>query len=357
MSNKLIFYIDSMQLGGAQRVMSVLTSYFVNRGNEVILITDDTPEPGDKEYDVDKKVKRFQLNATGRNFFIKNIRRILILRRYLKTQNPDSIVAFLGPPNIRLLISSLGIKTRKYVSVRNDPSKEYPGRRGLLAKALFNSCNGVIFQTNDAASFFSKSVQNKSKVIFNPVDEKFFRQNWRGEDSNEIVVIGRLEKQKNCKMAIDAFNRILKNNDSYRLSFYGEGSLKDELIEYACELGILEKISFLGSTNTVEDILKGARLFIMTSEYEGLPNALMEAMAVGVPVISTDCPCGGPRSLFGDDLKENLVSCGDVVSMSEKMEYYLQHLDASKQVSQIEKKRSQLFEPTKILEQWDKFIN
>ena len=124
MGKKLIFYIASMQLGGAARVMSNLCNYFASKNDEVLLINDSRPLDGAKENELDNRIKRLFLDTDGIRV-IRNLKRILALRRIMKNENADIVISFLGPPNIRMLISSIGLNTKRLVSVRNDPRKEY----------------------------------------------------------------------------------------------------------------------------------------------------------------------------------------------------------------------------------------
>lgn len=356
MGKKIIFYIDSMQRGGAQRVMANLLTHFLDIGNDVVLVNDIIPNKDVPEYSIDNRVKRLFLKITCNNVVLKNLKRIFRLRQIIRKEKPDVVVSFLGPPNIRLILASIGLKCRVVVSVRNDPYYEYgSGLRRFFSNLVFLGADGIVFQTAEAQEYFISKIQSKSKIILNPVDEKFYSVNWNPL-KKEIVVIGRLEKQKNPFLAIEAFLKIAANYSDYNLLFYGDGSLKDEMEKYIFQKKAQNRIFLCGRTSNVKEILSKACLYVMTSDFEGLPNALMEAMAVGLPCICTDCPCGGPRILINNNIDGILVKCGDKITLANAMERVLSSKKLQNDLGNNAKKKSFLFHPDIILEQWKNFL-
>ena len=206
---KLLFYIDSMQKGGANRVMANLTDYFANSGYDVVLVNDILSGQGEQEYPVNPLVNRMILDVQGSSKAFSNLKRIAKLRELIKAEKPDSVVSFMGPPNIRMLLASAFLKCRTVVSVRNDPTKEYGVGwiKRLIANVVFLLADGCVFQTEDASLYFNRCVRRKSKVIVNPVNEAFYGVDRSGTPRN-IVTVGRLVPQKNHKILIDAFAKI-----------------------------------------------------------------------------------------------------------------------------------------------------
>ena len=356
---KLALYIDCMQFGGANRVMANLASYFAEHSNEVILINDVHPTKDKQEYDVSNKINRLFLDVGAEkttNRIHRSILRIRNLRTLLKSEKPDVIVSFMGPPNIRMLLATVGLKTRKIVSVRNDPYKEYgTGIRKIISGIIFRLADGCVFQTGDAARYFPKSVQDKSEVIFNPVNEKFYRQELLPEEKN-VVMVGRLQPQKNTALAIKAFSQVASKYPEYKLVLYGEGELKKSLQNLAQKLGILEQVVFAGQVSNMEEKLASAAIYLLSSDFEGMPNALMEAMAVGVPCISTDCPCGGPRALIQNEKQGILVPVGNDERMSNALDSLMTDKELRNNMRKAAKIRAQEFKPVHIFAQWEKFL-
>lgn len=309
---KAILYIDSMQKGGAQRVMSVLGTYLCGKGVETLLINDIEPVKGKEEYPIDSRIHRYFLDRKLKKRTNKNIHRIKKLRKIVKEENPDVILSFLGPPNYRMLVATLGLHSRKVVSVRNDPYKEY-GKcvvQKTIARLLFRLADGCVFQTEMASEYFPECVRKKSKIILNPVDPVFFGTQWNETDKS-VITVGRLYPQKNHVLLLSAFSHVHKAMPEISLKICGKGIEEQRLKQIVKELGIESCVQFLGEVSDVKDELKKSSCFVLSSDYEGLPNALMEAMAVGMPVISTDCPCGGPRMLIKQHENGILVPCND----------------------------------------------
>ena len=352
---KIFYYIDAMYMGGANRVMANLADYFCETGSQTILVNDICPTD-DVEYKISPKIKRVFLQRKKTNRLSKNILRIVDLRRMVKKERPDAIISFMGPPNIRMLIATVGLRVKKIVSVRNDPNVEYgTGLKRIAAANIFRLADGIVFQTKDAAEYFPHSIRRRSKIIFNPVNPKFYDYHWR-TGGTEIVIIGRLQPQKNPMNALRAFELIHEKLPQYILGFYGDGELKSELESYAQKAGIADKVRFHGKTNNVESVLAGAALFVLCSDYEGMPNALMEAMAVGVPVIATDSPCGGSRALVENEDQGALVPCKDSEKLAEAMLDILSDNAKQMRMSAGAAKRAREFAPEKVLKEWELFI-
>lgn len=356
MRKKIIFYIGSMQRGGAQRVMTNLLTHYLDAGNDVVLVNDIVPSVVIPEYPIDSRVRKLYLGSPDDNILKKNIKRVFRLRAIIRKEKPEVVVSFMGPPNIRLIFASIGCSTKIVVSVRNDPNEEYGrGIKRFLANMLFLRADGIVFQTDDARKYFSEKNQQKSRVIFNPVNSVFFDTSWN-PSKKEIVVVGRLEKQKNPFLAVDAFLTIAEDFPDYKLVFYGEGSLKKDLATYIAKRNAVNRIELRGATDDVAKVLSESALYMMTSDFEGMPNALMEAMAVGIPAISTDCPCGGPRLVSMDGNAGILLGCGDVDGFAKAIKKILPNRELQKNVSYAEQERSVAFKDNTIFEEWDNYL-
>ncbi len=354
---KLVFYIDCMGLGGAQRVMKNLLDYF-SACNDVILVNDYAPSVGIEEYEISDRVKRICLNEKCKSPERPgNRERISLLRKILINEEPDVAVSFLGPPNYRLLLASTGLKIKTVVSVRNDPNKEYgTGIRRMFADMLFCLADGVVFQTEDAASYFSESVRKKSVVIFNPVSSDFYEKKRNGS-GKEIIAVGRLHPQKNPRLLLEAFIKIADKIPQYSLGYYGDGGLRPILEARTEEAGLSDRIRFYGRCTDMPGIMEKAGIFVLCSDYEGMPNALMEAMASGMPVIATDCPCGGPRALIRDKNEGLLIPMNDVEALSKAILELASDDQKRADIGKNASIRALDFSPDIIMKQWEAFIS
>jgi len=307
---KVVFYIGWLARGGAERVISTLANMLNKLGYSCIVVTSYKAE---NEYLLDDGVKRIVLVDGNKRCFLKdNVKQVFYLRRILKKETPNTIVSFMGEPNFRMLIASMGLPCRKIISVRNDPSKEYSSKLyRFLARFLFPMADHIVFQTEDAQKWFPRNIQEKSSIIFNPIDDSFFSLVYNGERKN-IVTVGRLTFQKNHSLLIKAFSKIANDIDD-NLIIFGEGPLRNDLEKLTYDLNLQHRVFFAGLVSNVAEKIRTAKLFVLSSNYEGLPNALMEAMVMNIPCISTNCPCGGPKMLLE---KSRLCNVGDVDEMA-----------------------------------------
>lgn len=350
----LMFYINAIHEGGAERVIIQLSKHFSENEYNSVLVTSFID---DNEYSVPNGVERLSIETKQikQNIIIKNIRRIIALRKLIKTYSPDAIISFMAEPNFRAIIASLGTKTKTIISVRNDPSKEYTGKMGRwISKYILPLADGCVFQTEEAKKWFPISLQKKSQIIMNDVDPVFFETEYSG--GNDIITLGRLCEQKNHKLLIDAFVQIAERHKHVNLLIYGIGPLEDELRKYILNCNMETRIFLKGLTSESNSVLSKARCFVLSSDYEGMPNALLEALAIGVPSISTDCPCGGPRMLIKDGVNGILVPIKDSNILAEKIGLLLSNSEMAEKLSVSAKKMSKVFRTENVFIQWKKYI-
>lgn len=347
---KLLFYIGSLERGGAERVISNLCNEMTKRGHDVILVT----TYAKYDYIIPKNVKKIVLK-TSKNKVISNFGRIIELRQICKSENPDVAISFMREPNFRLLISNIFNKQKIIISIRNDPKKEYQRGFMILSKFLFRRANGVIFQTEDAKNFFDKCKLKNPSVILNPIDAKFFLNSViMPQERKNIVSVGRLEEQKNQELLIRAYYNI-QNDICDNLLIYGSGSLYNKLNKIIKDLKLENRVFLKGSNENIKNEIKNAKVFVLTSNYEGLPNCLMEAMALGIPTISTNCPCGGPKMLLSDNAGI-LIDVNDIKMLSKSLKKLLNDIKLIEFYSEKSKEKSKTFYPAHIYDQWEKYF-
>jgi len=356
---KILLYIDMLDRTGAQRVLANLAVHFSNIGMDVVFVNDFPRKEGSHQFILPLEIKRVYLKDNNQgNALIKNVVRIGRLRTVIRKEKPDVVLSFMGRPNLRMLVATLGMrKIKKCVSVRNDPNKEY-GRSGLrkkLTNFLFGFADGCVFQTKDATKYFRQDLVRRSRIILNPVNNLFYEQQ-RSDKPKDIVTFGRLEPQKNHRLLLRSFAAIADQTVD-NLYIYGEGPLRQALTEEAKVLGIEQRVFFPGNIADVEKKLAEAKLFVLSSDYEGLPNALMEAIAVGVPVISTNCPCGGPKMLIRSEREGMLIPCGDEKCLAEAMKEILVNESLQQDMSFNEKARAEEYRGSVIYRQWEEYLN
>lgn len=354
---KILFCIGSMEKGGAERVMANLANFFVEE-NECAIVTTIKNEP---QYELNKDVKFYSLDEDTiipKNKIYKNIKRIKNLEKIIKEYNPNLIISFLPEPSYRVLLLKKINKIPVIVSVRNDPKIEYKSLKNkIIMNMLYPLADGFVFQTQEAKEYFKNKIKKKSIIIANPLKEEFVnREIYLGEKEKVIVTVGRLEKQKNHKLLINAYKNIEKEVAGYKLVIYGEGSLRNELEEQIRTLNLTDKVELPGVIENVPEKIEKASLFVLSSDYEGMPNALMEAMALGLPCIATDCPCGGCRVLIKNDISGELVKINDIDSLGESIKSLINSDSKRINIGQNAIKIREKFSPKKINSEWDKYV-
>ncbi len=354
---KILFYINILGGGGAERVIANLSNKFAADKHEVLVVN---TYRSDNEYEISEGVKRFILEEVPKrksNRILKNVQRICKLREIIKKEKADLLISFMEEPNFRAIIASRGLKVKLIVSVRNTPVKEYPGIAGrLIAAVLMPMADGCVFQTQEAMDWFPEILQRKSKIIFNSVKDEFYHLN-RAPVPGRIVALGRLSKQKNYKMMIDSFEKISSEFPDATLEIYGVGELNNLIKNYIAELGLQEQVSLKGNTSKATGVHESSDIFVMSSDFEGMPNALMEAMAAGVPSISTDCPCGGPRMLLDSKKNGILVPVNDASAMAEALRALLSDSELKESIGREARKRAEEFRPDTIYQEWKQYID
>jgi len=354
---KILFHIDNLSFGGAERVVAILANTLAKK-HEVIIASSSDQE---KAYDLDSSIAERTITNTilkkYSNVISRNIERICRFISLVRNERPDVVIAFLPGPSIRATIAHMFFrKIPLIISVRNDPNKEYTSQLGrFIVKRLYNTVNGVVFQTEEAKLFFSDSLQKKSTIISNPIDLAFFDAH-NEPFGQKIVTVGRLEEQKNHKLLIDAFILLKKTIPGATLHIYGTGSLQDELNRQIISNGLESSVTLAGNTKDVSNAIIDASLFVLSSDFEGMPNSLAEAMIMGIPCVSTDCPCGGSAVLIDNNRNGLLVNVGDVNLLCNAMVKILTNKKFAKKISMNAKRSLQTMHPDKISEKWSDYI-
>lgn len=349
---KLLFYINSLSKGGAERVMANLANSFAQDGYDVVLVTSLSKQ----QYELDKLVKHRILDDKNRNVVFKNIVRIKRLSQVCKEEKPDLIISFTIEASVRAVIVAKLRKIPKIVSVRNAPPIIFKGMRGKIAKRLYRYADGIVCQNLSAKQYFSDELQKKIAVIPNMLNPDFLLEPYVGERRKRVVNAGRLEAQKNQALLINAFSIFHKKHPDWTLCIYGEGSLRDKLTEQIDGLGLKEYVEMPGVINNVANAIHQDGMFVLSSDFEGLPNALLEAMVEGLPAISTDCIGDGARDVIDSGKNGLLVSRGDAEGLAEAMDKIASDNEFARGLSSEAVKLRDKLSPDKVYSMWKQYI-
>ncbi len=354
----IAMFISSLNKGGSERVLVNLAEYFYSRGYAVTIVTQYKTE---NEYKISDGIRRIFSEITqeemgnGRisNFF----RRFAKLRGIWKKERPDLILSFIGKNNMMAIMTSRLLDIPVVVSVRGEPAEEYYSP--LLKTAagfLFRFAAGVVFPVENSAEFFPKAVKKKAVCLKNPLNPAFIREIYDGEREKQIVAVGRVDANKNHEMIIRAFAGLAEEYPDYSLIIYGEGELRPSLLRLAEELGLKERIFLPGSVADVASAIYRASFFVLSSYSEGMPNTLIEAMALGIPSISTDCPCGGPAELIEDGVNGYLIEPGNWKKLQDILQKLMDDPDLAKKVGGNAAKIQEKLNPDRINKMWEDYF-
>ncbi len=353
---KIVFVIGVLSNGGAERVISILANEMSNKGYDVHIITIYEEK---NDYIEDYRISIYTIKHNKSNKLLRGIDIIKGLRQYLRQINPDVVVSFVAKVNIYTIISNMFMSNKLVVSERNDPYQN-PENRLLrtFRNFLYRYVDGIVFQTRDAKGYFSKSIQRKSTIIPNPIKPNLPYWSKENKPSNKkIITACRLSRQKNLPMLINAFNNIKKDYPNIELYIYGIGSMKRELESMIENLNLTDCVKLPGFSNNIHQEMANASLFVISSNYEGISNSMLEALAIGVPVISTDSPIGGAKMFIKNGINGILVDVGDTKGLEVAMKNILSDKQLSIKLSYESRKIREYLTHEKIMEQWLNFIN
>lgn len=354
---KLAIICASLSRGGAERVAIYLSKYMVDNEIETTIVTacrkenEYTPLAGVGYFCLDDKIK-------NKNKILRIFYQIKQLRLFLKDSHTDTVLIMGVPLCIYGMLGCLGTKVKVVVSERNAP-ENFAGKPMVkcISRFLMRFANGFVFQTNDAKKFYDKKLKGRGCVIPNPLLVEQLPQPYEGKRDKTIVTAGRLEPQKNQKLLIEAFSKISDCYPEYNLIIYGEGNLKEKLIKQTEELDLGNRISFPGNLSDLLLQIRKASLFVLTSNFEGMPNALIEAMAIGLPCISTDCPCGGPRELICNGENGVLFQSENIEELIESMKRILDDEFFARKLGKNAQNVRKILDMEVVGKQWFLYLN
>ena len=319
MKKNIVIVVSAMNMGGAQRVVSILCNYWSQNGNNVTLISTFS---GDKEhyYKLNKDVALENVTDSPLLSKIKVwnlIWKLINLRKLIKNQNPDVVISFLARVNVASALSMIGLKSPLIICERTWPPFASLNNKFLrIYKILFRSVDRIIVQTVKSKDWLTHNFpSNKVNVIPNPAVYPVPSSNERSIEPNDIIsqnkkvilASGRLHKYKQFDLLIKAFLKLKEKHLDWDLVILGNGEERDNLNLMTENFGITDRVHFPGSVGNVSEWYERADLFVLSSILEGFPNVLLEAMTYGLPCVSFDCDTG-PRDMIQDGINGILVA-------------------------------------------------
>lgn len=359
---KILMFIPSMGSGGAERVIATLANELTIRDYKITILTLTSSE---SFYPLKTKVNIESAGYTinRKNKLIKNIdmlyyglKSLVFFRRYILKNQPDIILSFLTHTNIISLIHHIfNNRIPLIISERADP-KERSLMIRIITKYLYQFADVLVCQGSKVTKFFPKKMQHKIKIIPNPIDKNSIVSEVPTKRRKAIVGIGRLFPQKNFSLLIESFYKIKDEFPEYVLEIYGEGYLREELQEKINRLKLNNRVFLMGKKRNVMKFVYDAELFVLSSDFEGFPNALIEAMANGLPVISTDFSTGIARELINNE-NGIVVPVGDKEKMAKAISTILTDRKLREKMGNKNREIINLLSTDKIIDLWIDLFN
>ena len=339
---RVLILIDSLGRAGAQRVACQVASGLADMCSVVLLVY----KRKEQTYPLDPRVQlicipTFHYGQKER-LYTRYVRAVKQLYRI------DVSVSFLHHMNC-LNIDSKG-KDRVILSERNNPKLAYPDDFPKC-REIYDRADYVIFQTEEVRSMFSETTRAHSCVLPNPVSVTCCAD---AERKPKIVNVARLHKNKNQELLIRAFAEFLPKHPQYVLSIYGDGPERDSLKRLSVELGTDDRVIFHGNVSNIHEQIADADFFVLSSDTEGMPNALLEAMMMGIPCISTNCT--GAKELIRNMRNGLLTEMGNVDALASAMTYMADHRSEAENMSRNAKQTAEAFRKEKVIDQWEKLV-
>lgn len=361
MNKKVVFVMSRLGgkgWGGAHKVSAMIANYFATKGYSVTIISGEKTEI---DYPINDKIDIKYIDVSEKfssNFIKRKIQRLNSYRKILMNYQGASIISFTSSITLYIYFATL-FKRSKFkiiASERTDPRSE-PNNfiMRLVRNHVYSKMNNIVFQTQDAKYYFNDNIKNKSIIIPNPIPESLPHR-YVGKRKKEIINYCRLDPQKNLQLLIDSFIEFHKMYDDYVLRIFGVGKIEHEIRDYIRKSNASEFINLEGFSRNIHNIIRDASMYVSSSNYEGISNSMLEALAIGLPCICTDCPIGGPRMYINSYENGILVPVNDKNALVSAMVDIASDEELSEKLSvNAEKIRYKLL-PESIFERWESLL-
>lgn len=354
----IVFVTISMCGGGTERVISVLANHAASLGQNVtiMMIADDRVE-----YELDKRINVVCVSKATGGSFIGRIKRILAMRKLIKNSDNAGVIAMGSSSSLFTLVATFGLRNPVVVSERNPPNRLNlkPISKGmmLVREYLYGRATKVVLQTEDSKECFGKRVVANATTVMNPLTDDIYNYDVNGVREKSIIAAGRFVDYKAFDFLIDSFAEFNKTHEEYTLKIFGKGDLQGEYQKQIDELGITDKAKICGfSSNLYGELLKGG-MFVSPSRAEGVSNALLEALALGIPVIATDCPVGGSKMCIESGVNGILIEVDNMKELVDAMSKVADDVEFRDKITTSAVARSKDWSVDAVWAQWMQLLS
>jgi GalNAc-alpha-(1->4)-GalNAc-alpha-(1->3)-diNAcBac-PP-undecaprenol alpha-1,4-N-acetyl-D-galactosaminyltransferase len=355
----LALLTTTLEGGGAARVMVHMANHWAAAGRQVTLLSfEDGTRPSFYPLDERVRVRYLSLNRHSPHIFASlanNWRRLVGIRKAVMAARPDAVISFIDTANVRTILALLGTRIPVIVSERVHPRFEHIGRLWNTLRALtYHLADGLVVQTEEIARYAARWHVRNITVIPNPVSPMPVRGDAPALPRPCLLAVGRLYPQKNYEQLLRAFANVSCAPD-WTLCIAGQGPLKEPLERLAAELGLGRSARLLGQVADVGGLLEQADAYVLCSNYEGFPNSLCEAMAAGLPCVSTDCP-SGPADIIRHGENGLLTPVGDEAALADTLSRLMEDTTLRERLGTNAREVSQRFALGQVMALWEQVV-
>lgn len=360
---KLLLVVPSLGAGGAERICVLLAQGLQRLEHQVSVVT--IFGSGSDFFALPDGVPRIALDLGSDTSGIvaklsHNRRRVAAVRRQLREQRPDAVISFLSTANVLALLAAVGLRVPVIVTEHADPRRQpLPRAWRILRRACYPCAAALVSVSRGVDEGFCWLAPQRRAIIANPICWHDI-QAAEGDASaisgpRTVIGMGRLEGEKGFDLLLAAFARLPQELADWRLTILGEGSQRSQLEALASNLGLGGRVQFPGALRDPFPILKCAGLFVLPSRYEGFGNALVEAMACGLPAVAADCH-SGPREIIHPGIDGLLVPPEDVPALAAAMAGLMVDAERRAQLGGAARQAARRFDLETIMEQWQSLL-
>ncbi len=347
----------SLAVGGAERVVAGLATHWAGRGHAVTLIT--LAPTGSDFYPVAPDVRRVGLDLLAPSTWIgqalrRGVRRVSRLRRALRDAQPDVIVGLVDQTNVLMLVAGAGLGVPIVVSERVDPRHYAIGWIWSALRRVFYRRAALLVVQTEAVRPWAESVTRADRVRVIPNAVRISATSPAEERAREpmVLAMGRFVRQKRFDVVLDAFGLASHAEPTWSLEILGDGPLREALMARAASAGLADRVRLPGVVAAPEETLRRAGIFVLSSDFEGFPNALVEAMACGCAVVATDCP-SGPGEIVRHGEDGILVPPGDPAAMAEALGRLMADPELRRRMGGRAREAARRFAVEAVMPRWD----
>ncbi len=359
MKKNIAFVIYSLNSGGAERVVSTLANGLADKHNiTIITLINDKPF-----YFINDRVNIVACKSSSKksiSFLASlktNYQLYLSIKKISISHSINLLIGFMTTTNILTILVAKSLNIPVIISERIYPSfAKLSNFWRVMRRLTYPKANMLVVQTEPIMQYFKSFLPTeKLQILANPISSKHseVRNNLQVQKENIILNVGRLTYQKGQDLAIKAFAQI--NPANWKLHLVGDGPKKNEYSNLISELGMNDKIELVGPNNQISQYYLKAQIFIFPSRYEGFPNALTEAMYMGLPSISSDCPTG-PSELIKNGNNGFLIPVDNIEHLVSKLNLLMNDVTLRQKMGQKAADSVKHLEESKVVEKWSKLI-